>query len=125
MSRGADGRPRVDEVWMAVDAGTVVNPDRARAQMEGAAIFGISHALHGGATMKGGVTQQTNFHDYRIARIGEAPRRIHVDLRDSQGAPGGIGEPGVPPVAPAIANALCALTGKRVRELPLLGRDLG
>jgi isoquinoline 1-oxidoreductase beta subunit len=108
---------------MAVDAGTVVNPDRATAQMEGAAIFGISHALHGGATMKGGVTEQTNFHDYRLCRIGEAPRAIHVDLRDSDARPGGIGEPGVPPVAPAVANALFALTGRRVRELPLLRRE--
>jgi len=123
MVRDGAGRPRVDEVWVAVDAGTVVNPDRARAQMEGAVIFGMSHALHGGATMKGGVTRETNFHDYRLVRIGEAPRRIHVDLRESEAPPGGIGEPGVPPVAPAIANALFALTGKRVRELPLFGRD--
>jgi isoquinoline 1-oxidoreductase beta subunit len=123
MVRDAGGRPRVDQVWVAVDAGTVVNPDRARAQMEGAVIFGMSHALHGGATMKGGVTQQTNFHDYRLVRVTEAPRRIHVDLRDSQLPPGGIGEPGVPPVAPAIANALFALTGQRVRQLPLFGRD--
>jgi isoquinoline 1-oxidoreductase beta subunit len=125
MARDAAGRPRVDEVWLAADAGTIVNPERARAQMEGAVIFGMSHALHGGATMKGGVTEQTNFHDYRLMRIGEAPRRIHIELRDSDGAPGGIGEPGVPPVAPAIANALFALTGKRVRELPLFASRAG
>jgi isoquinoline 1-oxidoreductase beta subunit len=124
MVRDAGGRPKVDEVWLAADAGTVVNPERARAQMEGAIIFGMSQALHGGATMKRGITQQSNFHDYRLVRIGEAPRKIHVELTESQGAPGGIGEPGVPPVAPAIANALFALTGKRIRELPLARRDL-
>jgi isoquinoline 1-oxidoreductase beta subunit len=69
--------------------------------------------------MKRGVTQQSSFHDYRLVRIGEAPRRIHVDIAASDGPPGGIGEPGVPPVAPAIANAVFALTGRRIRELPL------
>jgi isoquinoline 1-oxidoreductase beta subunit len=119
MVKDRTGKPVIDEVWLSADAGTIVNPERARAQMEGAAIFGMSHALYGGATMKNGVTQQTNFRDYRLVRMGEAPRRIHVDLVESEGPPGGIGEPGVPPMAPAIANALFALTGKRVRELPI------
>ncbi len=114
------GRIAVDEVWLAADAGTIVNTERARAQMEGAVIFGMSHALYGGATMKGGVTEQASFHDYRLVRIGEAPRRIHIDLVESEGRPGGIGEPGVPPVAPALANAVFALTGQRIRELPLV-----
>jgi len=69
--------------------------------------------------MKGGVPQQSSFHNYRLVRIGEAPRKIHVEIVQSEGAPGGIGEPGVPPVAPAIANAIFALTGERIRELPL------
>jgi isoquinoline 1-oxidoreductase beta subunit len=82
----------------------------------------MSHAFHGGATMKRGVTEQSSFRDYRLVRIGEAPRGIHVDLAPSDGPPGGIGEPGVPPVAPAIANAVFALTGRRIRELPLTPR---
>jgi isoquinoline 1-oxidoreductase beta subunit len=115
----AQGRFRIDEAWLAADAGQLVNPDRVHAQMEGAVIFGISHTLYGGATMKGGVTQQSNFHDYKLARMPEVPKRIHVELVSSIEAPGGVGEPGVPPVAPAIANALFALTGKRVRAIPL------
>jgi len=110
----------VDEVWLACDAGTIVNLERARAQMEGAVLFGMSHAFYGGATMKGGVTEQSTFRDYRLVRMGQAPRRIHVDLVTSEGPPGGIGEPGVPPVAPAIANAVFALTGERIRQLPLM-----
>ena len=107
-------------MWIAFDAGTIVNSDRVRAQMEGAVIFGMSLALYGGITMKNGAIEQENFRGGgRIVRIGEAPRRICVDLVESNAAPGGVGEPGVPPVAPAIANAMFALTGKRVRELPL------
>jgi isoquinoline 1-oxidoreductase beta subunit len=87
--------------------------------MEGSVIFGMSLALHGGITMKGGTVQQSNFRDVRLVRIGEAPRKIHVDILASDAAPGGVGEPGVPPVAPAIANALFALTGTRVRNLPI------
>ncbi|MDC0713492.1 molybdopterin-dependent oxidoreductase [Stigmatella sp. ncwal1] len=117
--RGPGGKPAVDEAWLVIDAGTVINPDRARSQMEGSVIFGMSVAMYGAITMKGGAVQQSNFHDYRLMRIGEAPRKIHVDILPSEGLPGGIGEPGVPPVAPAIANALFALTGTRVRELPL------
>jgi isoquinoline 1-oxidoreductase beta subunit len=119
VSLDAQGLPRVDEAWVAADAGTVINPDRVRAQLEGAVIFGISAALHGAITMRRGAVEQTNFRDYPLARIGEAPRAIHVELIESTAPPGGVGEPGVPPVAPAIANAVFALTGKRVRELPL------
>jgi isoquinoline 1-oxidoreductase beta subunit len=117
--RKPNGKLAVDEAWVAVDAGTVINTDRVRSQMEGSVIFGMSVALHGAITMKGGVTQQTNFHDYRLVRMGQAPRKIHVDIISSEGPPCGVGEPGLPPVAPAIANAVFALTGKRVRELPL------
>ena len=115
---------RIDEAWIAMDAGTVVNPDRVRAQMEGGLIMGISNALFGGVTMKGGRTQETNFRDARIARIGDVPRRIHTDLVPSDAPPCGVGEPPVPPVSAALANALFSLTGKRVREIPLL-RALG
>lgn len=119
VSRGARGRIRVDEVWVAADAGKVVNADRVRAQMEGAVIFGMTIALHGEITVKDGAVEQTNFRDHKIVRLGEAPRAIHVELIDSGAAPGGAGEPGVPPVAPAITNAVFALTGTRVRTLPL------
>ena len=110
----------VEDVWISFDAGTIVNSDRVRAQLEGAVIFGMSLALYGGITMKGGAIEQDNFRGGgRIVRINEAPRHISVDLVESTAAPGGVGEPGVPPVAPAIANALFALTGQRIRELPL------
>jgi isoquinoline 1-oxidoreductase beta subunit len=115
-----NGTLAVDEVWLSFDAGTLVNSDRVRAQMEGAVIFGMSLAFYGGITMKGGAIEQRNFRGGgRIVRINEAPRRTSVDLVESSAAPGGVGEPGVPPVAPAIANAISALTGQRLRELPL------
>ncbi|MRG90440.1 xanthine dehydrogenase family protein molybdopterin-binding subunit [Polyangium spumosum] len=116
----ARNKVRVDEAWISMDAGTVVNQDRGRAQMEGSVVMGISNTLFGGITMKGGATEQSNFRDARIARIGEVPRKIHVDLVPSDGPPCGVGEPGVPPVGPALANAVFVLTGKRIREIPLL-----
>jgi isoquinoline 1-oxidoreductase beta subunit len=117
--RGPAGRPVVDEAWIVADAGTIVNRERVCAQMEGAIIFGMSIGLYGAITMKGGATEQKNFHDYRLVRIAEAPRAIHVELIPSSAPPGGVGESGVPPVAPALANAVFALTGERIRELPL------
>jgi isoquinoline 1-oxidoreductase subunit beta len=118
--RGERGEVRVDEAWIAADAGTIINADRVRAQLEGAFVFGLTAALHGAITIKGGAVEQRNFRDYPLARIGETPRRIHVELIASDGPPGGVGEPGVPPVAPAITNAVFALTGQRVRTLPML-----
>ena len=82
-------------------------------------IFGLSAALDGRITAKGGAIEQSNFHDYPILRIDEAPRAIHVHLVESEAPPAGVGEPGVPPVAPALANAIFAATGERRRELPL------
>jgi len=117
-------RVAVDEVWITIDAGLIVNPDRARAQMEGAVVFGLNLALFGGVTFAGGRVQQANFHDLRLLRVHEAPRKIHVDLVPSNAPPAGIGEPGVPPVAPALANAYYALRGERLRELPL-GKAFG
>ncbi len=114
-----DGKPHVDEVWIVIDAGQVVNAERVRSQMEGAVFFGMSLGLHGAITMKGGVVEQSSYRDYPIVRMDECPRAIHVDIIASTEKPAGVGEPGVPPVAPAIANALAALTGKRLRELPL------
>ena len=112
----------VDEVWLAFDGGTLVNSGRDAAQMEGAVVLtGMSLALYGGITMKNGAMEQENFRGGgRIVRMGEAPRHTWIDLVESNTPPGGVGEPGVPPVAPAIANAIFALSGKRVRELPLI-----
>jgi isoquinoline 1-oxidoreductase beta subunit len=113
------GKLWVDEAWVSIDAGKVINLDRVRAQMEGSVIFGMSLALYGSITMRNGATVQSNFRDFRLVRIADAPRAIHVDIVRSDILSGGAGEPGVPPVAPAIANAVFALTGKRVRDLPL------
>ncbi|MDB4962662.1 MAG: Isoquinoline 1-oxidoreductase beta subunit [Myxococcales bacterium] len=110
---------RIDEAWISMDPGTVVNQDRVRSQMEGGVIMGISNALFGGVTLKQGAVQQSNFRDARIARIRDVPRKIHLDLVASGGPPCGVGEPPVPPVGAALANAVFALTGKRVRELPI------
>jgi isoquinoline 1-oxidoreductase beta subunit len=110
----------VDEAWIVADAGIIVNLERVRSQLEGAVLFGLSNALYGEISMKAGATEQSNFRDFRLMRIAQAPRTVHIEVVQSDGPPGGIGEPGVPPVAPALANALFALTGKRVRDLPIV-----
>ena len=120
VGKGPRGEPHVEEAWIAADCGTVLNPDRVRYQLEGAFVFGASNALHGAITFERGAVAQRNFRDFRLLRMPEAPRAIHVELIPSTAPPGGVGEPGVPPVAPAIANAWFALTGTRVRELPLV-----
>ena len=119
--KSPDGRIRVDEAWSVADAGQVVNLERVRTQFEGAVVFGLSVGMYGAITMKKGAVEQGNFHDHRLLRIAEAPRKIHVEIVESHGAPCGVGEPGVPPVTPALANALFALTGQRVRDLPIAG----
>ncbi|MEZ0314400.1 MAG: molybdopterin cofactor-binding domain-containing protein [Myxococcota bacterium] len=113
------GKLKVDEVWLAADAGLVVNHERAQSQMEGAVLFGMSIAMYSEVTFKGGIAEQSNFDGYRLTRMPDAPRAIHIDIAKNEERPGGVGEPGVPPVAPAIVNAVFALTGKRVREVPL------
>jgi isoquinoline 1-oxidoreductase beta subunit len=113
------GQVRIPRVDLAVDAGTVISPERARSQFEGAAVFGTSIAMLGEITAKKGQIEQSNFHDYPVARIQEAPRQTHVHIVQSQEPPAGVGEPGVPPIAPAICNAIFAATGKRIRDLPL------
>jgi isoquinoline 1-oxidoreductase beta subunit len=118
-----DGLPTVHGVYSALDCGVVVNRDRVRAQVEGAVIYGMSLALHGRITAREGAIEQSNFHDYPVVRMPEAPRTMEVRLIDSDALPTGVGEPGVPPVAPAITNAIYAASGKRIRELPIL--DLG
>jgi isoquinoline 1-oxidoreductase subunit beta len=113
--------PRVD---IAVDAGQVIHPDRVRAQFEGATVFGTSIAMLGEITMKDGRVQQSNYNDYPVARMPEAPRESHVHIVSSNAAPAGVGEPGVPVMAPAICNAIFAATGKRLRELPVRKQKL-
>jgi len=108
----------VHRVVCAVDCGTVVNPDTVKAQIEGGIIFGIGGALWGEVTLEKGRIQQSNFHDVRVLRINEAPA-IAVHLVRNLEAPGGIGEPGTAVTAPAVANAVFAATGKRIRKLPL------
>lgn len=113
------GRITIPRMDVAVDAGRVIHPERVQAQFEGAAVFGVSLALMGEITASQGQIQQSNFDDYPVARIGEAPYETHVHLVPGEGLPLGVGEPGVPPVAPAICNALFAITGKRIRQLPV------
>ncbi len=102
-----------------MDAGFIANPDRARAQMEGATMMGLGNALYGEITFKDGRVVQSNYGDYRVARMDAAPRELHVHLAPSDAPPGGIGEPGVPPIAPALCNAIHAATGRRIRRLPV------
>jgi len=122
-SAGQDGRVRVHRVVSAVDCGPVVNPDGVKAQIEGGIVFGLSAALYGEITFRRGRVQQTNFHDYRLLRMHEMPT-VEVHVVPSDEKMGGVGEPGVPPVAPALTNALFAATGKRVRSLPIRPSEL-
>ncbi len=113
------GKLSIRAVDTALDAGTVVNRDTVRNQFEGAAVFGTSLALYGEVTASNGVINQSNFHDYQLCRINEAPAEINIHIVESEAPPAGVGEPGVPPFAPALCNAIFAATGKRIRELPL------
>lgn len=113
------GTPRVHRIVIAADIGTVVNPDTVAAQLEGATVFGLTAALNGEITYKDGKVEQTNFHNYVPLRINEMAPKVEVHLVKSTEPPGGVGEPGLPPIAPAVANALFALTGKRHRQLPI------
>ncbi len=113
-----DGRIRVTRVWCAVDCGIVVNPDIVRAQVEGGILFALSAALDQAITIEGGVVQERNYDTFPCLRIHESPQ-IDVTIMESDEQPTGIGEPAVPPLAPAVANALFRLTGKRLRTLPL------
>ena len=115
----ASGAVRVHKVWSAVDPGVAVHPDNVVAQVEGCIVHGIGHALYEAITFDGGEVEQSNFHDYRVLRIDEVPE-IEVRLMASnRDAPGGMGEVGLPPVAPAIANAIFAATGKTMHEQPM------
>ena len=105
-------------VVCAIDCGTAVNPAGVAAQLESAVVFGLSAALYGEITFREGRVQQSNFHDYRPLRLFEMPV-VEVHIVPSTERPSGVGEPGVPPIAPAVANALFAATGQRLRRLPL------
>jgi isoquinoline 1-oxidoreductase beta subunit len=117
-----DGELTIPRMDIAVDCGPQVNPERIRSQMEGACIMGVSLATVGEISFKDGAVEQDNFDSYQVTRMNESPREIHVHLlpADDFNTPlGGVGEPGLPPIAPAICNAIFAATGKRIRNLPI------
>jgi len=116
---GSSGELTIPKVWMAIDAGTVVNTDTVVNQCQGGAVFGLSCALHAGITLQNGAVEQSNYHDYAVARMNEAPPVIEVQVVASDALPAGVGEPPTPPFAPALCNAIDAATGKRVRQLPI------
>jgi isoquinoline 1-oxidoreductase beta subunit len=118
VSVGKDGKLRVHRVVCAIDCGATVNPGIVKRQMESAIVFGLSAVLYGEITFKDGKVEQSNFHDYPVLRMNEMPR-VEVHIVPSTEAPGGVGEPGLPPLAPAVVNAVYAATGKRLRKLPL------
>jgi isoquinoline 1-oxidoreductase beta subunit len=112
---------RVKRVTCAIDCGPVVNPAIVRAQMESGIVYGLSAALYGEITLKGGAVEQSNFSDYQLVRIDESPKdtRVHIVEHGIDVPASGVGEPGVPPFAPALCNAIFAATGKRIRRLPI------
>ena len=114
------GELTIHRADIAFDCGPQANPERIRSQLEGACVMGIGIALKSEVTFKDGVAQQDNFHNYLIPRMPDAPKVIRVHLIDNPtDAMGGVGEPGLPPVAPALCNAIYAATGKRIRRLPV------
>jgi isoquinoline 1-oxidoreductase beta subunit len=117
----AKGALRIIAVDTAIDCGPQVNTERIRSQLEGAVIMGLGLAKHGEITFKNGRVVQNNFNDHVVLRLNEAPReiRVHFAPADYSVAPGGVGEPGIPPVAPALCNGIFAATGKRIRRLPI------
>jgi isoquinoline 1-oxidoreductase beta subunit len=117
VSLRADGSPKIHRVVAAVDCGMTVNPQTIARQIEGAIVYGLSAALYGKITFKEGRVEQGNFHQYPVLRMNEMPQ-VEVHILPSTEAPGGIGEPGTPPIAPAVGNAIFAATGKRLRSLP-------
>ena len=112
------GQLKLHRVIAAIDCGIMINPDGVRAQVEGAVIMALTAALYGAITLKAGRVQQSNFHNYRLMTIDETPK-IHVHMVPGMEAPTGVGEPGVPPTAPALTNAIFVATGKRIRKLPI------
>jgi isoquinoline 1-oxidoreductase beta subunit len=121
---GDDGQVSIPRVDTALDAGLVVNPEATRAQFEGAAVFGTSIVRTGEITATNGAINQSNFQDYPVARMNDAPRQTNVYIVESGAPPAGVGEPGVPPFVPAFCNAVYAATGKRIRDLPITNYNL-
>jgi isoquinoline 1-oxidoreductase subunit beta len=124
VSVGKDGKVTIDRIVLAIDCGRVVNADIAAAQLEGGIIMGLTGALRGEITVADGRVQQSNFNNYKMLRISEVPPRIEIYFVPSEEAPSGVGELGVPSVAPALGNAIFAATGKRLRRLPLQTAEL-
>ena len=112
------GKVKVEKIFYAIDAGKVINPDRVKSQMEGAAIFSLSNAFYGEITADKGIVEQSNFHDYEMVRMAQATD-VHVEIIKNEHPPGGVGEPGVPPFSPALCNAIYNASGRRFRRLPL------
>jgi isoquinoline 1-oxidoreductase subunit beta len=117
----ADGTPKVHRVFTVVDCGKTVNPQAANAQIQGGTIMGLSSAIGEAITLDKGAVVQSNFGDYPVLKLADAPLEHDIHFIESGAFMGGIGEPGVPPAAPALANALFAATGKRIRQLPIVG----
>ena len=114
----ATGKIKVHNYWIAVDPGLVIQPENAQAQLESAIVYGLSGALSEELSMKGGAIQQSNFNDYHVLRMSDMPE-IHIKIIATDNPPTGMGEVGIPCVAPAIGNAVAQLTGKRLRHLPM------
>ncbi|MBX3422728.1 MAG: xanthine dehydrogenase family protein molybdopterin-binding subunit [Pirellulaceae bacterium] len=119
-----DGQVRIPKVWVSLDAGTVVSPDRVRAQIEGASVMATTQALYGKLTFTNGRADQSNYDSYPMCKMSDAPRQIFVDIVASDAAPAGVGETGIASFAPALCNAIFAATGKRIRDLPITDHDL-
>jgi isoquinoline 1-oxidoreductase beta subunit len=113
------GLPKIARVVAVVDCGTVIDPDTARQQVEGSVVMGLSAAMREEITLEGGAVTEQSFRDYPIFMLADTPE-IEVHLLESEGPWGGLGEPGLPPAAPALANAVFAATGRRIRILPVL-----
>jgi isoquinoline 1-oxidoreductase beta subunit len=118
VTKSANGTLRVTKVYSAVNCGRVVNQSGAENQVEGAIVDGLSHAMFTKVTFDKGKVQQTNFHTYKFLKMKDAPIEVIVKFVPSEEPPTGLGEPGLPPIAPAVANAIFAATGKRYRKLP-------
>jgi isoquinoline 1-oxidoreductase beta subunit len=117
VSKGSDGKLKIDKVIAVIDCGWYVNPDIIKAQVEGSVTMAYGAAAVHATTFQDGKAVETNFHQYRMPRISDIPE-IEVHIMDNDEKPGGVGEPGLPPLAPALCNAIFDLTGKRIRKLP-------
>jgi isoquinoline 1-oxidoreductase subunit beta len=115
--RNAAGKIKIDQVWAVMDCGWYVNPDIIKAQVEGSIVMGLGAATIHEITFKDGLVEQKNFYDYKMPRITDAPP-VQLHIMENDAAAGGVGEPGLPPFAPALTNAIFDLTGKRIRKLP-------